>query len=96
MVSSRCVYIFIIQHFHCLVLMMTFVFCLSVGNCFPPPSLPDGVELLPINSTTEGSVIFTRCVQGYQPQTEIQSTCTGDGNSLEWFPNPASHTCTGE
>ena len=82
---------FIILHIHCLVLAS----CLSVGNCFPPPSLPAGVELFPFTATTERSVIFTTCVQGYQPQTEIQSTCIGDGTSWEWLPSPASH-CTGE
>ena len=69
---------------------------ISVGNCSSPPSLPAGVELLPFTATTEGSVLLTTCVQGYQPQTEIQSTCTGDGTSWEWLPSPASHTCTGE
>ena len=88
---------FIILHIHCLVFKVTlFAFSLCVGNCFSPPSLSDGVELLPFTATTEGSVIFTRCVQGYQPQTETQSTCNGDGTSWEWLPSPASHTCTGE
>ena len=73
-----------------------FASCLSVGNCFSPPSVPAGVELLPFTATTEGSVLLTTCVQGYQPQTEVQSTCTGEGTSWEWLPSPASHTCTGE
>ena len=54
------------------------------------PSAAIGVLIQPYNSTTVGSQIIFRCMDGLIPEKEVSAVCRSDG---EWSQDPEIHVC---
>ena len=62
----------------------------TLVQCFPP-SVANGVLILPYTATTEGSVIVLKCEEGLVPEESIMAVC---GNDRRWYPDPTTLNCT--
>lgn len=62
------------------------VFSVNCGK----PERTNALHFVSHNSTTEGSIISYRCINGFIPEDIITAVCEADGT---WHPNPALHSC---